>query len=227
MRWDASALAAELSELPAVPAVLAHLPAPAERAMRANGARMWERLLWTTLEFSHLHGAHCSGCSAYHGKTCTKLRGARSSVPSRKVLQQAKAYGFNLSRTPACGRTSYLGEDGSRDALTGLIEVLRLRLSTPPPPPEPWSGPHNASARSFGLHVGLLDAGWYARRKAWYDAALVRKAPLGLLVAVPPAASHLQKHTWRGATVPRPRDGRPAGRAALARQAAGRATVAG
>ena len=49
---------------------------------------------------------------------------------------------------------SHLGEDGTRDALISLVEILRERLQTPPAPLEPWHAPRHDDGGASPQHGG-------------------------------------------------------------------------
>ena len=59
---------------------------------------------------------------------------AAARLPNRTLVP----YGAPGAPRP-CGQRSYLGEDGSHDALNSLMAVLRARLGAADAPLEPWS----------------------------------------------------------------------------------------
>lgn len=109
------------------------------------------------------------------------------------------------------GVSSYVGEDGSRDAYEGLMAVLAQRLAAPQPPPEPWSiaedclGLNDTATNQAAHHRNVKQQqcavprrggvqffpspGWFRRRSKW---ANEQKHQPGLqLITVPsPASAH-------------------------------------
>ena len=127
----------QVRNIPRLPELLAKLSTADEEAYRHNGRRMYERLLYTTYEFSPLHGrgVGCSGCAAAR-TDCpppppppARRKGGRLPVAPelprvlRKIQPAAELLGINMSADAVCGRTSYVGESGARDAFEGLMEV--------------------------------------------------------------------------------------------------------
>ena len=93
----------------------------------------------------------------------------------------AAAVGGASAEAACAASGSYLGESGARDALEGLMVVLRQRLAATPAPLEPWA------ERRGGGGAPPLDAAWYRRRAKWYAARLEETNHLSLIEAVQPA----------------------------------------
>ena len=91
------------------------------------------------------------------------------------------AGGGAFSSTRCGAAASYLGESGRRDALEGLMLVLRQRLGAPPAPPEPWAGA--ASFAEAAAAAAPLPPSYFRRRHAWYARLLGATSPLALLEA--------------------------------------------
>jgi hypothetical protein len=201
--------------------------------------RILPRLLYTTYEFSYLpmRNVGCSGCSparsdcdavqqhgassaahrttAREGSVAARRRAAAARSFTRIFEAKATALSLNISRDPICGRTSYVGEDGSRDAFEGLVEVLRLRLHAPESEAEPWdkdawggpSKPPRSKRQDQSRPAGLssrakptklswqprwpLPRSWFRARAAYYAAAAATTQPVyTLLQGVPPSLRH-------------------------------------
>ena len=190
MGWDAAALAVERDDLPRLPALLDALPPARTREMRAAAAALWPRLLYTTLEFSTLEEIKrerdsCPTCSP-HAVVCKPNEKRLSRKPTRCPRGEI---GSRSRQCEACGPPSYLGEDGARDALAGLMSVLRLRLGRAPAPLEPWARPAlppcvNATAASPARRDGCVarvrnailrdraSVEWCRRRNQWATSRL-------------------------------------------------------
>ena len=124
------------------PALLDALPPARTREMARGGGSVRPRLLHTTLEFSTLEEIKrerdsCPTCSP-HAVVCKPNE--KRPRGSRRAARAARSE-VVLGSAEACGPPSYLGEDGARDALAGLMSVLRLRLGRDPAPLEPWARP--------------------------------------------------------------------------------------
>ena len=197
LAWNVSALAVETHDLARIRQLLLQIPAGVEQQMRANAKRRVERMLYTTHEFSRLpnRGVPCSGC-AIHRADCNGVR--RDSLIghhlAKKLQTHAAALHINVTTDGVCGRTSYIGEDGSNDAFEGLAEVLRRRLHAPPPPPEPWARLPQAALPStpsspVPTHSEALR--WFSDRANWYSSQLdVVQPPTSFVHVHPPAQQH-------------------------------------
>ena len=88
---------------------------------------------------------------------------------------------WNPENLADCGRTSWFGESGARDAFEGLAEVMRRRLRSRPRQQEPWT-----ASRTWPL-----SRVWYFERAKWYKQLVATHEPrYTLLRGVPPALHH-------------------------------------
>ena len=157
-----------------------------ERHMRNLSSLMVPRLLYTSYEFSQLpaRSVGCGGCSP-HRTDCVASRSFAPPSLLKRLGPPASYLGIDLGEKGRniCGRTSYFGEDGSRDAFEGLMGVLRTRLEKGKrgSPPEPW----------WALPTWPLPKAWFAARAAYYKALVGTAEPLtSLLRAAPPATAY-------------------------------------
>lgn len=204
MMWNITALAAEPYQLTKLLDRLKAIPNEAEGMMRHTSitSRMVPRMLYTTFEFSTLpaRSLSCGGCS--NSRTdCPKPPGSPGGPPPRKDMhpnQRKKLEGpaselkINIDKEEICGRQSFLGEDGSRDAFTTLMDVLMLRLKRSGEkhhPPEPWTKTNRQGA--FEPRWPLAKY-WFIRRSEYYRKKVMETTPsaTSLLRAHPPALQH-------------------------------------
>lgn len=233
LSWPSMALAVHEKQMLSLPRLLNALPAGYERKLQATAAGAWQRLLYSSLTFSCCADARCPTkaqlakrlASAHlwspkmRTTPCSSLKQPTPSDSGGAPAVDARA---RAHRRPA----TYLGEDGSRDALEGLMALLKHRLHTPHAPPEPWSVPADCLDRNgTGRHgdpiaTEPLSAGhdhaplprcelqrdvgeppaplvkWFKRRKDYYASLLSEARPLELLQPVPPAAGHRTPIAW-------------------------------
>jgi hypothetical protein len=212
--WNSSALAIEHQHLMQLPELLQALPEGREAALRAAGSAMVPRMLYTTFEFSDLPGrsVQCAGWAAVtrarrcvaggesHNPACHEVRRDPPWMRSGGIAN-LKKYLDVPANEPICGRTSYFGEDGSRDSFEGLMEIFRRRMSAPPPPAEPWNALTSMRPGSIDMSISEMkqarkekrmlvsEPGWYEARVKWYKKQLAGPS-LDLLRAVPPSREH-------------------------------------
>ena len=128
MAWNASTLAVEHQSVPALPRLLASMPAAREAALRAAGRQMVERLLYTTLEFSPLpgRGVPCGGCA--RARTDCPVR-RQASVP-RGRREGAEATARKGAKT-AAGLAAFLARRDSPEATPrSLVRKLAAQAHT-------------------------------------------------------------------------------------------------
>ena len=99
-----------------------------------------------------------------------------------RIEKAARDLNIDVAKEPYCGRTSWLGESGERDALEGLVEILRRRLTQlPQDSSEPW-----AASRNYPL-----SRAWYVERAKHYKRLVTSTLPLhSLLRATAPSPDH-------------------------------------
>ena len=189
MVWNATAFALERDRVASALELLRTVDGEEEALMRNRTLAMVPRMLYSSFEFSNLPSrtVGCVGC-APHRTDCSSAKiGVTPSTLIRKLAPLAAALHIDLQREPVCGRTSYFGEDGSRDAFEGLMEVLRLRMHAPHAPVEPWvrAGAEKAE-KSWPL-----TRKWFERRAAWYWKLAAESEPVyTLLRGLPPAYAY-------------------------------------
>ncbi|KAL1520662.1 hypothetical protein AB1Y20_022234 [Prymnesium parvum] len=164
LHWPDFTLAASRLALPRLSQLLRAVPRARVHRMRAHLLRAWPRLLYTTVHFSSLptRGTDCAGCSPYWPQCSTDRQPAAARALEDYCAPPAPAPcvpNARLTCAAVCSRNSYFGEDGSRDALEGLMEVLRRRLDAPRASLEPWA---TATGRS------PPDATWFHKRAEYY-----------------------------------------------------------
>ena len=168
-------------------------------------------MLYTTLAFDCCAPA---ACNASRARAAPSTHSHARSVRQERLWQPSPC---GPERRRRAG--SYIGEDGSRDAFSGLMKVLAGRLSGEPAPPEPWSTradclePGGAAApggrpcaplahlvrerdgrprprdKAHLVKEGRPSADWFQRRHGWATALKERAVPR--LAEFPaPAASH-------------------------------------
>eukprot|EP00965_Chrysotila_dentata_P184900 6104110-Pleurochrysis_carterae.AAC.7 len=243
MAWDKMALFVSRQNIPKLPALLAALPASAEKRMLVHASRAWPRLLHTTVVFA---GTDCHDCALSNTRSANcrrspsdeRLKGTPSLTPEaaaveearsadskqsrapdaswmppksqrqrdkerklvQKAMEQADKLGINISEPDKlCGRSSYLGEDGSRDSYHTLMEVLAQRLSNGPTPVEPWACVQSGSGASGGAGACPTSAptqggqiSWFGARASWYNEQLRKVGALQPVPFVPVAHAHRQ-----------------------------------
>ena len=88
--------------------------------------------------------ATSAAVARFHAELGLRLRrlGIRA-LPNGSLLPGEAA---EAGRAVCEAQRSHLGEDGRRDALISLVEILRERLQTPPAPLEPWHVPRHDDA---------------------------------------------------------------------------------
>ena len=189
MKWNATALAIERELLDALPGILTRgVSRSDETEMRKLAAPMVERLLYTTYEFSSLgaRGVPCVGCATSRTDCSTGHNRKQGRWGTRswkeRIEKAARDLNIDVAKEPYCGRTSWLGESGERDALEGLVEILRRRLTQlPQDSSEPW-----AASRNYPL-----SRAWYVERAKHYKRLVTSTLPLhSLLRATAPSPDH-------------------------------------
>ena len=207
MQWTSATLGLEREMISKLPGLLTEAVGPRlEASMRALHPPMLERLLYTSFEFSGLptRGVPCVGCAAVRTDCKPKTpkttipSGAPGTKPKRPSRRPAGAGGgmsnnqkrleraavdlkLNTTREPYCGRRSWLGESGARDAFEGLVAVLRRRMSHIEPSDEPWP-----ASRALPL-----SRAWFVERSKHYKRLVATQPPLhSLLRATAPSPEH-------------------------------------
>ena len=181
LTWPSMALAVHEKQMPSLPRLLGALPAGYRRKLQATAAGAWQRLLYSSLTFWCCADAHCptegqlakrqasahlwsakmrtTPCSSL--KQPTPSESAWDQRPERSQRPLTHPTPTHRGKAPAADArarsrlpATYLGEDGSRDALEGLMALLKHRLHKRPAPPEPWSIPADCLDRNGTGRVG-------------------------------------------------------------------------
>ena len=243
LMWPSIALAVHEKQMPSLPRLLSDLPGVYEKKLLATAAGAWQRLLYTSLTFWCCAPTRCPSRS----QLAYRLANANLWSPNMRTLpcsslkpqalsqlerSQTASYSGGASSVDARARAhhpaTYLGEDGSRDALEGLMALLKHRLHRSHDPPEPWSVPadcleRNATDRMSDPiatnpllashdHAPLprcelqRDVGeppapllrWFRRRQRYYTSLLREARVLELLQPAAPAAGHRTPVVWTG-----------------------------
>lgn len=242
LSWPSMALAVHEKQVPSLPRLLGALPASYRRKLQATAAGAWQRLLYSSLTFwccadarcptkgqlakrlasAHLWSAKMRTTPCSSLKQPTRSQSAGNQGPGKSQHPLTHPTPAEYARARAHLPATYLGEDCSRDALEGLMALLKHRLHTPHAPPEPWSIPADCLDRNGTGRVGdpiatdpsdqaplprcelQRDVGeppaplvnWFKRRKDHYASLLSEARPLELLRPVPPAAGHRTPTAW-------------------------------
>ena len=165
LAWPAMALAVHEKHVPSLPGLLGALPAGYEGQLLAAAAGAWPRLLYSSLTFWCCADARCptkaqlakrlASVHRWSAKMrttpCSSLMPMGRPAPSARDPPPTRWHAGARAQAPLPAiplPATYLGEDGSRDALEGLMALLKHRLHTPPAPPEPWSIPADCLERN-------------------------------------------------------------------------------